>query len=176
MSWSPPSADDGPDENTVEDVCDHILQTVYDTELGALEAPSEAWTAVSNCLVELRHIVAIEHAPMSDSPGFQPSGSNSASGSGSLPSNGGSGRKRGYSQSANSGPSRNSFGGDGPPGASGNDDDEASGFGDAGRAKKPKIQPLYMSCPYRKRNPLRFNIRDHHSCASQGYNNMPNLK
>src|SRR3569833_2442911 len=37
--------------------------------------------------------------------------------------------------------------------------------------KRPQIlpaPPLRFSCPYRKRNPRRFNVRDHESCAGGG--------
>ncbi|KJZ78495.1 hypothetical protein HIM_01886 [Hirsutella minnesotensis 3608] len=46
-------------------------------------------------------------------------------------------------------------------------DGEGSGFGYVKRAKpSPKEEEtLRISCPYRKRNPHRFNVRDHHSCA-----------
>ncbi|PHH58783.1 hypothetical protein CDD82_2722 [Ophiocordyceps australis] len=46
-------------------------------------------------------------------------------------------------------------------------DDEASGYGPAKRAKPSGKDEdnLRLSCPYRKRNPRRFNVRDHHSCA-----------
>ncbi|KIM99970.1 hypothetical protein OIDMADRAFT_181249 [Oidiodendron maius Zn] len=33
-----------------------------------------------------------------------------------------------------------------------------------------------LSCPYRKRNPLRFNVRDHNDCANKSYLDMTNLK
>ena len=46
-------------------------------------------------------------------------------------------------------------------------DGECSGFGPA---KRPRPSPnqeenLRLSCPFRKRNAQRFNVRDHHSCA-----------
>ncbi|PHH92081.1 hypothetical protein CDD83_9017 [Cordyceps sp. RAO-2017] len=46
-------------------------------------------------------------------------------------------------------------------------DGEGSGFGPAKRTKpSPKEDDtLRLSCPFRKRNPQRFNVRDHHSCA-----------
>ncbi|KAM4062718.1 zinc finger domain-containing protein [Hirsutella rhossiliensis] len=46
-------------------------------------------------------------------------------------------------------------------------DGEGSGFGSAKRAKpSPREEDtLRLSCPFRKRNPHRFNVRDHHSCA-----------
>ncbi|KAF4504488.1 hypothetical protein G6O67_007936 [Ophiocordyceps sinensis] len=46
-------------------------------------------------------------------------------------------------------------------------DGEGSGFGSSKRAKpSPRDEEaLRLSCPFRKRNPHRFNVRDHHSCA-----------
>ncbi|KAM7183048.1 hypothetical protein V8F33_013832 [Rhypophila sp. PSN 637] len=38
------------------------------------------------------------------------------------------------------------------------------------------IHQARLSCPYRKRNPLRFNVRDYHSCASQPYPDISQLK
>ncbi|KAL8358348.1 hypothetical protein RB601_009653 [Gaeumannomyces tritici] len=42
--------------------------------------------------------------------------------------------------------------------------------------KRQSGRPPLLSCPYRKRNPQRFNIRDHESCATQGHLNMSRLK
>ncbi|KLU88232.1 hypothetical protein MAPG_07219 [Magnaporthiopsis poae ATCC 64411] len=61
---------------------------------------------------------------------------------------------------------------------------DGSGKDDQGggtRAKKTRTGGILsgaklMSCPYRKRNPLRFNIRDHESCATQGHADMARLK
>ncbi|VBB84279.1 Putative protein of unknown function [Podospora comata] len=33
-----------------------------------------------------------------------------------------------------------------------------------------------FSCPYRKRNPLRFNVRDHYVCATHSFSDMSQLK
>lgn len=46
-------------------------------------------------------------------------------------------------------------------------DGEGSGYIPSKRIKpSPKEdENLRLSCPYRKRNPHRFNVRDHHSCA-----------
>jgi hypothetical protein len=33
-----------------------------------------------------------------------------------------------------------------------------------------------FSCPYRKRNPLRFNVRDHYVCATHSFADMSQLK
>ncbi|CAG9951640.1 unnamed protein product [Clonostachys rosea f. rosea IK726] len=56
-------------------------------------------------------------------------------------------------------------------GAGGEDgEDMSEGEGEAFLpAKKmkptPRDEDLRLSCPFRKRNPTRFNVRDHHSCA-----------
>ncbi|KAJ6439779.1 zinc finger domain-containing protein [Purpureocillium lavendulum] len=46
-------------------------------------------------------------------------------------------------------------------------DGEGSGFGPSKRLRpSPREEEnLRLSCPFRKRNPHRFNVRDHHSCA-----------
>ena len=33
-----------------------------------------------------------------------------------------------------------------------------------------------ISCPFRKRNPLRFNVRNYETCASRGFSDMAVLK
>jgi hypothetical protein len=35
---------------------------------------------------------------------------------------------------------------------------------------------MHFSCPFRKRNPLRFNVRDFQSCAVQSFPDIPQLK
>ncbi|KAI1800712.1 hypothetical protein F4811DRAFT_564554 [Daldinia bambusicola] len=44
-----------------------------------------------------------------------------------------------------------------------------------GKNKKYRDQEGF-SCPYRKRNPIRFNIRDHEKCANRSFPNMTELK
>lgn len=46
-------------------------------------------------------------------------------------------------------------------------DERGSSSQSAKRTKKTSKEDenLRLSCPYRKRNPFRFNVRDHHSCA-----------
>ncbi|KAF6798175.1 hypothetical protein CSOJ01_12793 [Colletotrichum sojae] len=44
-----------------------------------------------------------------------------------------------------------------------------------GPYKKRRFSHDY-SCPFRKRNPKRFNARDHHACANVSYENMKTLK
>ncbi|OTB16221.1 hypothetical protein K445DRAFT_300163 [Daldinia sp. EC12] len=44
-----------------------------------------------------------------------------------------------------------------------------------GKNKKFRIQEGF-SCPYRKRNPIRFNIHDHEKCANRSFSSMTELK
>ena len=51
------------------------------------------------------------------------------------------------------------------------DDDLSEGGGEGQQFKRPRPNPapteenLRLSCPFRKRNPHRFNVRDHYSCS-----------
>ncbi|KAI5928767.1 hypothetical protein F4810DRAFT_705699 [Camillea tinctor] len=49
------------------------------------------------------------------------------------------------------------------------DDPSAPGGNAAVDNVSRPTQPSLFSCPYRKRNPRRFNTRDHHSCAAKGW-------
>jgi len=55
-------------------------------------------------------------------------------------------------------------------GEGGNEDD------DKGPPNKRMMAKMNLSCPYRKRNPLRFNVRDYHACATHSFANMAHLK
>lgn len=44
-----------------------------------------------------------------------------------------------------------------------------------GRNKKHRSE-RELSCPYRKRNPNRFNVRDHEQCANKSYSTMSDVK
>jgi hypothetical protein len=58
---------------------------------------------------------------------------------------------------------------------------ESEGFSGPGslvktrRHKKRRIGGD-LSCPYRKRNPRRFNVRDHEECANRSYKDISMLK
>jgi hypothetical protein len=65
------------------------------------------------------------------------------------------------------------------------DDNESFGGGDDEGADKahPSSRKLRKfetstkySCPFRKRNPNKFNVRDHEPCAKTGFTNIPNVK
>ncbi|OAR01619.1 hypothetical protein LLEC1_00451 [Akanthomyces lecanii] len=56
---------------------------------------------------------------------------------------------------------------EGDPGEDGQENGQGSGFLPVKKAKHAMRDDgsLRLSCPFRKRNPQRFNVRDHHSCA-----------
>ncbi|KAI5928768.1 hypothetical protein F4810DRAFT_705700 [Camillea tinctor] len=44
------------------------------------------------------------------------------------------------------------------------------------QSKNASFEDCYFSCPYRKRNPRRFNVRDHSSCATKKLRGIHELK
>lgn len=62
----------------------------------------------------------------------------------------------------------------------GNDEDDSDEDQDLaerrGSVKRAKVESLRMTCPYRKKNPLRFNVRDHRLCALTVFYNTSELR
>ena len=58
--------------------------------------------------------------------------------------------------------------------------DEGEGEGDraaaAAQGSSTRNSVANLSCPYRKRNPLRFNVRDYYVCATHSFADMSQLK
>lgn len=44
------------------------------------------------------------------------------------------------------------------------------------RSRRSSAEEAAMSCPYRKRNPMRFNVRSHASCALSDFPSMTHLR
>jgi hypothetical protein len=56
-------------------------------------------------------------------------------------------------------------------------DDDAKKRREPGPSKRPKLEASFrMSCPYRKKNPLRFNVRDHRLCALTVFTDTAELR
>jgi hypothetical protein len=56
-------------------------------------------------------------------------------------------------------------------------DDNGKRRGEPGPSKRPKLESSFrMSCPYRKKNPLRFNVRDHRLCALTVFTDTAELR
>lgn len=93
------------------------------------------------------------------------------------------GFSRGTSGASAGGAGRTGVGGYGlSPGSSAQE--EGPGDDDPAEPRKGPVingdqrgyRGLKFSCPYRKRNPQRFNIRDHRTCATTGFNNLNHVK
>ncbi|KAL2164907.1 hypothetical protein VTH06DRAFT_203 [Thermothelomyces fergusii] len=69
-------------------------------------------------------------------------------------------------------------GSDGGGGFGGRDreEDEEKDVSPASQAYGSKGNITNFSCPYRKRNPLRFNVRDYYVCATHSFSDMSQLK
>ncbi|KAK0736456.1 hypothetical protein B0T21DRAFT_366978 [Apiosordaria backusii] len=63
-----------------------------------------------------------------------------------------------------------------PPPATDSDSDSALIARDRKQVHQSGKPEALISCPFRKRNPHRFNIRDHPSCAAYGFSNLTVLK
>ncbi len=191
-AWEPSPATAPPshksDAQVIHDVCDKVLTHVFGVELQDLagtDAASAAYNSVSYCLDELANIVSAhgpaicELAPRggggSSHPTIRPAGSGSQQGG----SNGG-------------GSGSGSGGGGGRPlkrqpddsNDANRDGSDNNGDGSGGGKKRVKVNPdqpsqqedHHLSCPFRKRNPVKFNVRDHQSCAVQSFPDISLLK
>lgn len=152
--------------STTDDICNIVLNAAFSTNLDELEAPTEAWQSVYWCVAELSHIVGHRnhHAAHTAAPSG-PSGSSSSNMGGSsgqppakrkrrtvaAPRKGGSDNEDDMEDGQNAGPSRRSQG------------------------KKSQSDSVF-TCPFRKRNPLRFNVRSHLNCATQTFPDISLLK
>lgn len=116
------------------------------------------------------HVSCTSSSPCADGDGSGPNlGGQAASGAG----NGNRKRKQGSGHSNNRGNRDND--GETPNGNGADDfDDTEDWSGDKKRARVDHCQKL--PCPYRKRNPTRFNVRKHTQCALNSFASMALLK
>ncbi|KAK3314497.1 hypothetical protein B0H66DRAFT_535412 [Apodospora peruviana] len=193
---TPSSTSSKPDDKLVQDVCGQILKHVHGVELQDLAqtgAASAAYNSVSYCLDELSHIVpatssgssmvmvlpirevptSAGNAALGNNPQIQP-GSSGAHYSGfqqGIGGNGGSGPSKRSGDDKDRGSQKRSGDNNGP-----------GGSGGGGGGKRPKVaavEPVEdhkLSCPFRKRNPVKFNVREHQSCAVQSFPDISQLK
>lgn len=166
-----------PDQQLVEEMGELIINQAFDATLHRLMDKLEAQASVSRCVEELSRIIgASGPGEFQQSLQETPSGEDKSTAGADTPGNGarcifGSSsrsRKRTNSQgnSEDEDPCSNG-------GRQGNGEDESFM-----RSKKIKIEgkESQYPCPYRKRNPLRFNIRDYNTCATTSTVDIPNLK
>jgi len=160
-----------------EDVCDTLLKDAFGIELQDLPVHNvvRAWNSVNLCLEEVSKLLSANKStgfslPIRQAAGDQPSGSNAGSDLSQRSAAGaddglGKGKKRQRPLSH----FRSNDGDDNDQ----SEGEQSSGDGEPGR-KKSKV--VRYSCPYRKRNPRRFNIRDHTSCATAWFDDVPHVK
>ncbi|KAH6613236.1 hypothetical protein F5144DRAFT_596633 [Chaetomium tenue] len=171
-------------DNIIHEVCDLVLQQAFGIQLHDVAlagAVSSVYESVGYCLDEISHIVlnsglsntgivvdestwgrtGTNAVPIWPAGGVA-DGIGSGGGGGGGQGNGGGSRKR-----SNAGHDHGGGAGDGSP-----------GDGKRQRVSQTQQQSLDMhfSCPFRKRNPVRFNIRDFQSCAVQSFPDVPQLK
>ncbi|KAK5651972.1 hypothetical protein OQA88_11515 [Cercophora sp. LCS_1] len=173
------------DDKVVQDACEKLLKHVFGVELHDLagtDAGSEAYSSVKYCLEELSRILP------SGSTSFAPEmlqvmARDGASGHGAYPSAGNrqpqGGRNAGNGNGGGGGQKRRQEGDD-SPGREGYDDGSLGGGGGGGKKQKTtdpgRSGDLNLSCPFRKRNPAKFNVRDYQSCAVQSFPDISQLK
>lgn len=180
-----------PDEKLVQDVSDKLLKHLFGVDLqdlAAVDAAKAAHESISNCLNELFRIVPTSLAPLGSVSELTRGGGESSQGTGT---GGGSGTGNGSSTGGNNvtgsgGGSGNGGGskrrqngagnGSGHPGG----DDFHGGDGPNENGKRPRLEhpadDKNFSCPFRKRNPVRFNVRHHQNCAVQSFPDISQLK
>jgi hypothetical protein len=170
----------------VQDVCDQVLRQAFGIrfdEVAALAGTvSAAYKSVSYCLDELSHIVrnsGLDNAGTvlngcarggygSNNVSICPAGAGTGSTGGGSGAGGGSRKRASGSQDS---------------GDSGGTDGGAGGSGAPGGGKRPKLAAaqhqstdMNFSCPFRKKNPAKFNVREFRHCAVQSFPDMAQLK
>ncbi|KAK3353841.1 hypothetical protein B0T25DRAFT_545468 [Lasiosphaeria hispida] len=149
-----------------------ILEEEFDVRLGISEPPEDMIDAVSECLdrisLSLQHqrslgfLVPLNSFPLSADTSGTTTLTSAGTNNGKTTTGA---RKRGASDT----------GEDGEDDLQDEDlDDDEGGACVGSNVKKAKIEQY--PCPLRKRNPLRFNIRDWEYCAKTPFKSMPVLK
>ena len=169
-----------PGQGQTEDICELVLRQAFNVDLQDLTFAGDALESVARCLEELSSVVYSDPSgqpaiPLRSLPSGDQSCIQSEDHSGG-PDHSQSGRKRRGKRRANSRTDREQGGrGDGDD----QHDDQSGGDGSSpARSKKIRVEPPdnRYPCPYRKRNPLKFNVRDYNTCATASYSDFTNLK
>jgi hypothetical protein len=190
-----------PDTELTVDICEIILRRQFDAELEDLPSgcvAGDALTKVRLCLDELACTVGPALASPSSTPPSEDtytsvswapgSGATSVSGSGCSPTGGqgdiGASSNSTHGQSLKRGSQEFEGGTGGEDSGNGGWDSKSGGSNDpavtissppGGKRLKQDTSAGY-SCPFRKRNPLKFNVRDHIHCATTCFSDISQLK
>ncbi|VBB83579.1 Putative protein of unknown function [Podospora comata] len=178
------------DDNSVQDFLDRALKHVFGVELCELSqgTASAAYQSVSYCLDELSYVVrsgsrhfADSAVPPMNEAARSHAGFNSTPIQGTADTTGYGGTSSGQGSRKNHNGTKKRLSG----GLEGGEEEE-DGDGDegddrqGGGGKRQRITDhghgQNFSCPFRKRNPIRFNVRDFQSCAVQSFPDIPQLK
>lgn len=167
--------DEGVQQRTIR-VLRAILDDEFDLRLGTSMPPQDIVWAVSDCLDKISislhqcrqqgYLVPVNSIPTStDTPETTPPAGGAEPGD-KPPT---APRKRGVSD----------IGRDDQDGGQGDDDDDDGrgaclGPHEPSNRKKPKVESY--TCPFRKRNPTRFNIREWEYCSRAPFKTIPELK
>ncbi|SPQ25516.1 859c1dd6-41d9-455e-a6a6-56917532f9c8 [Thermothielavioides terrestris] len=181
--WSPPTVATGESEDQqsdeeearlVNEISSWVLRNTLGKDVDDCPAPLLVWDCTNRYLQELRS-VALEgnlgyiqttsgHGTPSSRYGGTPASANND-----------------QQSSGQQGKGKRKADGEGDDGSGlggrdnqGNDDRDVSPASQAYSTKGSVV--TNFSCPYRKRNPLRFNVRDHYVCATHSFADMSQLK
>jgi len=163
--WSSSSGSESEDSRllgVVSDLASLVLMEGFNVRLAELKSPGDAWSTMRSCLQDMSAIVR-------QCPAHGASSSGGWRIRSSTDEDDGASKKRKGDESS-SGDQRYQREKDGP------------GRGPTGSPSFPLTSSgssnggSLLSCPYRKRNSHRFNIRDHEQCARNGYRDMSCLK
>ncbi|KAK3988963.1 hypothetical protein QBC44DRAFT_96244 [Cladorrhinum sp. PSN332] len=171
-----------PDDGLVQDISDRVLKHMFGIELGDLPQgrASAAFESISYCLEELSHIITLG-SPQNSGPSLNQAGRESAyhPNISIQPASGDGGSGYGGMGGASPGGDNGKGRARKRPENERDDDEEDDEDGDDGHrqpgGKRQKVEPRF-SCPFRKRNPIKFNVREFTSCATQDFPDMPQLK
>ncbi|KAL1835634.1 hypothetical protein VTJ49DRAFT_6301 [Mycothermus thermophilus] len=161
------------DDTVVYDTCEYVLKETFGVRLDEVAlagAASAVHESVSYCLDELAHI--LRGIGLNDESSWSRGESNTFSAAW-LAHSGGSGSGTSSNDDAGGNGLKRTSGGGG--GGDGTDPSGGSGDGSAGgkrrKVSSTQVQPpkVRLSCPFRKRNPVRFNVREFHGCAVQDF-------
>lgn len=165
----------------VDDICGVILSQAFGLPIDDLARPQHAITCVRQCLTELQIIInedqnfASEAADSSDQEHWDDDSERKS----------GSTCRRQQSSGSNTGSRKRSLDSQDQEEDDLSDRESGSGHGgsDKGgsRTKSTHVQKRAkvtkrISCPFRKRNPTKFNVRDHRLCATSYFSTISLVK
>ncbi|KAK3935810.1 hypothetical protein QBC46DRAFT_357971 [Diplogelasinospora grovesii] len=151
-----------------------VLRNTWCKDLGDCAAPHLIWDCTYRYLEELGAAAYVGRLGITQAKGDgQPAGSYGGAGAVHTDNRSGSNHHNGDGKGK-----RRAEGDDGDSyGDQDGDGDQGDGISIASYNHMGKsTTPSNLSCPYRKRNPLRFNVRDHEVCATRSFADMSLLK